>query len=397
MSKKLKIFIGVLIFIWVAVIAIDASRPKPVDWRQTFKIKDKIPFGLYIFDNECDVFFKPQSVTRFGKSPYEFLDAKYRYKDSSYAVSGTVLYIDSEFDIDDESLEELMYFASHGNSIFLSSFDFPKLLQDSLGFKMSYSNIFNDTLQLEVQNIEKSKNYFDKGVNNGYFISIDSAKTEVLGKQKYGKKFENEQTNFIKVPFGEGAFYLHTQPEAFTNYYLKNNQSYAESVLNIIPQKDAIFWKIDRYESENLDQSPLRFIFSEPSLKWAWLIAIFSMIFFMIFNAKRRQRVVPIIEPLKNTTVEFIKTIGNLYFQEKNHLDIIEKKIKYLLEKIRNEYYIDTFNLDDIFIKRLHQKTGKNIDDITKLVHHINQMRRQTQALEADLITLNQLIEKLNL
>ncbi|MCO6173758.1 DUF4350 domain-containing protein [Flavobacterium sp. NRK F10] len=397
MSKKLKIFIGILFFLWIAIIAIDASRPKPVDWTETYKIKDKKPFGLYIFDNECDTYFNPQSVTRFGKSPYEFLDAKYRYKDSSYSVSGTVLYIDNKFDIDDESLKELMYFASHGNSIFLSSFDFPKILHDSLHFKISYGNIFSDTLQLEVQNAKKEKNYFDKGTNNSYFIEIDSARTTVLGKQKYGKNFKNEQTNFIKVPFGEGAFYLHTQPEAFTNYYMLKNQSYAESILNNIPQKDPIFWKVDRYESENLDQSPLRFIFSEPSLKWAWLFALLSMIFFMIFNAKRRQRVVPVIEPLKNTTVEFTKTIGNLYYQEKNHLDIIEKKIKYLLEKIRNEYYIDTFNLDDSFIKRLHQKTSKNIDDIAKLVHHINQLRRQTQATEADIIKLNELIEKLNL
>ena len=201
MSKKLKIFIGVLVFIWVAIIAIDASRPKPVDWRETYKIKDKIPFGLYIFDNESDSFFEPQSVTRFGKSPYEFLDAKYRYKDSSYTISGTVLYIDNEFNIDNESVKELLYFASHGNTIFISSSDFPQILKDSLKFKMSYSNIFNDTLRLEVQN---TKNYFDKGINNGYFIGIDSSKTTVLGKQKYGKKFENEQTNFIKVPFGEG-------------------------------------------------------------------------------------------------------------------------------------------------------------------------------------------------
>ena len=54
----------------------------------------------------------------------------------------------------------------------------------------------------------------------------------------------------------------------------------------------------------------------------------------MIFNAKRRQRVVPIINPLPNTTLDFTKTIGNLYYQEGNHQNIVDKKIIYFLEKI---------------------------------------------------------------
>ncbi len=117
----------------------------------------------------------------------------------------------------------------------------------------------------------------------------------------------------------------------------------------------------------------------------------------MIFNAKRRQRIIPIKEPVKNTTVDFTKTIGNLYFQEKNHQNIAEKKIVFLLEKIRNEYYIDTFNLDETFINRLHQKSGKDKKIIENVVQLIKKIRNQSQTTEKELIIFNELLEKLNL
>jgi hypothetical protein len=114
----------------------------------------------------------------------------------------------------------------------------------------------------------------------------------------------------------------------------------------------------------------------------------------MIFNAKRKQRIIPIIKPLTNTTVDFTKTIGNLYFQEGNHDTIMEKKIIYFLEKIRQDYLLDTQNLDDDFIKKLHQKSGKDIALIENVVMLIKRQRKTFKSTEAELIKLNAVIEK---
>ena len=141
----------------------------------------------------------------------------------------------------------------------------------------------------------------------------------------------------------------------------------------------------------------MRYLLSQPALKWAWFLAWIAFVIFMIFNAKRRQRVIPIIEPLKNTTIDFTKTIGNLYYQEKDHQNIAEKKIIFFLEKIRNEYYIDTFNLDETFINRVNQKTGRPKKDIENVVIMIKKIRNQSITTENELITFNELLEKLNL
>jgi hypothetical protein len=126
-------------------------------------------------------------------------------------------------------------------------------------------------------------------------------------------------------------------------------------------------------------------------------VAIIAFLVFIFFNARRRQRIVPEIAPLKNTTVDFAKTIGNLYFQEGDHHTIIEKKIIYFLEHVRNVYLIDTYSLDKDFVEKLHLKTGKPIEDIEKAVSLIKKHRHEFRSTEADVLAINKAIENLRL
>ena len=146
----------------------------------------------------------------------------------------------------------------------------------------------------------------------------------------------------------------------------------------------------------NTQKKDLHYVLNQPPLKWAWYLLLIGLLIFILFNAKRKQRIVPILKPLPNTTVDFTKTIGNLYYQEGNHQNLIDKKIIYFLEKIRSEYHIDTTILDEKFIEKLHQKTGKNIADITTVVRLINYQRKSyNQSIESDLIDINNAMEKI--
>ena len=397
MPKSLKIYIFLLVLIFIGIIWADASKEKPIDWRESYSLNQKIPFGLYVFNQEHKNLFKPQIVKKFSESPYEFLDENYNLYDSIYNIEGTVLLIENKSAIDEFSENELFYFASHGNTVFYSNTGFSEKFSDSLGFEIDYSNDFTDSLQFKTNRNQKAGNfYFNKGINTAYFSKLDSSKTQVLGTQvnSRGEKF----ANFIKVNHVNGNFYLHLQPVAFTNYYLlRKNVQYTEAILGYIPSKSPIYWKVKQYDNEELMSSPMRYLLSQPALKWAWYLAWIVFLIFIFFNAKRRQRVIPIKEPLKNTTVDFTKTIGNLYYQEKNHQNIAEKKIIFFLEKIRNEYYIDTYNLDETFINRVNQKTGRTKKDIEDVVLMIKKIRNQSNTTEKELITFNELLEKINL
>lgn len=399
MSKSIKIYIAVLVFILILILIGDYNQQKPIDWRPTYSVNDKIPFGLYVFDKEIGGILKKQKIQRIAAvTPYEFLDSKYDDDTlvETYKIKGTFVNISQQNNIDDQSIKELMYFVSHGNNAFLSMANFPKPLLDSLKFEYTSNLLQTKNASVWLANKKVSpKVYKSTSDIADYFSKIDTLNTTVLGYQGNPKIKKN--INFIKVPYKNGYFFLHMHPVAFTNYNLlkKDRYQYAENVLSYIPKGD-IFWYTKMQHDENISGSPLRYIFSQPALKWAWYLFLIGMLIFMIFNAKRKQRVVPILQPLSNSTIDFTKTIGNLYYQEGDHKNIIDKKIIYFLEKIRTEYLIDTTKLDDDFVKKLQHKTGKDEKDIQELVFLINEHRNSYHAsIEEDLIRINNAIEKI--
>jgi len=400
MNKSIKIYIAILVFIFALILIAGNDTSKEIDWTPTYSVNDKIPLGLHVFDKEINGLLKNQKIERISAlTPYEFLDSKY-VPDTivgTYKVKGTFLNITEFASIDDQSMKELFYFVSHGNSVFLSMKTFPQPLLDSLkiDFRTDFQYSDSTSIWMANKNISSKKFHLVEGMGNYYFSKIDTASTTVLGYQANAKN--KKHINFIKIPYSNGYFYLHTQPAAFSNFHLlkDNHYQYAEKVLSYVP-KGNVYWYTKGQNSESISDSPLRYILSQPALKWALYLSLIGILIFILFNAKRKQRIVPILTPLPNLTVEFTKTIGNLYFQEGDHDNIIDKKIIYFLEKIRNEYLIDTTNLNDDFIKKLHNKSGKDENDIRDLIFLINEHRKSYHgSLEEDLIRINNAIEKI--
>ncbi|MBL0736913.1 DUF4350 domain-containing protein [Flavobacterium sp. GN10] len=398
MDNKIKIYIAILVLIFGITLLVDKGQPKPIDWTPTYSVEDKIPFGLYVFDQEADVLFK-QKVERIStQTPYEYLDSQYDARENveTYKIKGTFMNISEVDNIDDQSMKEILYFVSHGNNAFLSMKVFPKVLLDSLKIELKTDFMPNDSISVWMANKKAStKKYTLNTGLSDYFSKIDTLNTKVLGYQISSKN--KRQVNFIEVPYKNGYLYLHTQPVAFTNYNLlkKDYYQYTENVLSYIP-KGNVFWYNKTFNDKRISSSPMRYIWSQPALKSAWYLGLLGILIFMIFNAKRKQRIVPIIKPLQNLTVDFTKTVGNLYYQEGDHTNIIDKKIIYFLERIRTDYLLDTTKLDDDFITKLHYKTGKDEKDIRDVVQLINEHRDSYHgSLEEDLLRINTAIEKI--
>lgn len=397
MSKTIKIYIAFLVVLLVVILIVDYNRPKPIDWRPTYSISDKIPFGLYVFNQELKTLLPADTIEHISETPYEFLDQHYVADTAvgTYNIKGTVMSIGKNIPVDTESWKEIFYFVSHGNTAFISATNLPQIFTDSLKVELDANfNYTNKTYNsVSNPNLGTQKYNLNEELNTSYFTSFDTINSEVLGHINT----DSARVNFVKIKFKNGFFILHLQPTAFTNFHLLkgNHYQYAEKVASYLPE-GKIYWFLKSNSDESISNSPLRYIFSQPALKWAWYFFLIGIVVFMIFNAKRKQRVVPIIAPLPNLTVEFTKTIGNLYYHEGDHDNIIEKKIIYFLEKTRNEYLLDTQNLDESFILKMQQKSGKKEDDIRALIVLIHAFRKKTkQSTENDLITINNAIEKI--
>ncbi|WP_026755445.1 DUF4350 domain-containing protein [Sediminibacter sp. Hel_I_10] len=393
MSRTLKIYVGLLILLFLGIIAVEFSTPPPINWQKTFKETHKIPYGTFVFYNELHTLFPDSKTQDIKVTPYEYFDDYYSWEDSSYLTTGNYILIDEYPNLDNSSAQELLDFASHGNDIFISANYFPIRLQDSLKFETENAFDFKGKAELYFSNpsLKNDSISIEKGLSNIYFSSVDTLYTTVLGQQKFA---DSTHVNFIKVNWGSGRVFLHLQPIVFTNYHLlkKSNAKYAAGVMSYL-NDDTIYFDSRNKTTKDLGDSPMRFVLSQPALRYAWYLALITIVLFMIFNAKRRQRVVKVIEPLKNTTVDFTKTIGNLYYETKDHNNLIEKKIKYFLEYIRRVYYLDTQTLDEKFIKNLAQKANKEQTDIKKLINQIVYLRSKADCNEADLLRLNTAIE----
>ena len=256
------------------------NRPKDFDWSVTLSNNDKNPYGGYILYNEVKKLFPAASLQTHREPVYNVLQ-KNDYSNSAYIIIAP--YIEME----KTDLEELLQYASEGNNVFLSAFDFSKALLDSLGLKTSETIdlLGNDSVAINFTNPQlKAKNnyHFKKGVINSYFKEVQRPDSStVLGANQFNNP------NFLKVQYGDGAFYIHAAPLCFSNYFMlfENNSEYVSKALSYLSADvDTIFW--DEYYKAGREgaDTPLRFFLSNEFLKWALWLTIIAFVLYVLFE-----------------------------------------------------------------------------------------------------------------
>ncbi|AZA58941.1 DUF4350 domain-containing protein [Chryseobacterium shandongense] len=382
MNKTFKIYAVIFIVVMIILVLFEANKTERTDWRKNFDINQKSPFGLFVFNNEVNTLFK-NKIKKISETPYNYYQADKK--------PHNILVI--EENIDKESWHKILDQVSDGSDAMLIVSEMPKEISDSIGY-------YDSQISFEDENVLKLTDkiftndfiHLDKFPSGRGFTFIKPG-VEVLGKTV--EKNNTDQANFIKIKFGKGKIYVHCEPLFITNYYLlkRGNARYAQDVFSYLDDRETI-WFVEN--DAKVSQFFLRFILSKPALKYAWWVLLGGLVLFIFFNAKRKQRIVPIIEPLKNTSVDFVKSIGNLYLQEGDFHDMMAKKAQYFLNKVRMDLLIDTQHLDTEFAKKLHLKTGKPIEMIDEAIHLIKKAQDPyAQVMKEDLAKMNTLLDEI--
>ena len=385
--KGLKLYVAIsAVFVVVYVVA-QYYKPKPTDWTASYIKEDKIPFGLYILFNEIGSLF-PNTVVRSTKEPVYNTLKDVNYTNSNY------LFIAGAVELDKQDYKQLELYLKNGNDVFIATFDLGKVLEQKLKIKTNvvYGLGENKSAAINFVNprLRTPLSYkFDKGLGDQYFSKFDSVKATVLGKNQKG------QANFIKYSYGKGSLYLLPNPQLLTNYSLIRTEGadYAAKALSYLNPRPTLIWDERFTKGNSEDASLLRVIFRNDKLRWAYYTALISLLVFVLFEIKRRQRIIPVIEPLKNSSVDFVKVVGSVYYEQRNNTDISQKKINYLLEFIRSNYRLKTQELDEEFKENLIQKTGLTTDVIGSMVQLINEILKANKVSDQQLISLNKSIE----
>ena len=362
-------------------------KPKPTDWNPSYLKEDKIPFGTYILYNELESIFPKARITPSRLPVYNAL------KDEKFERTNYLL-IAGEVKMDGYDYEELVKFMEKGNHVLIAAYQMNGILSDTLNLRMnSVAKIGGKGTPINFVNpdLKEKHNYvFNNDLGDQYFSMVDTLRATALGRNANG------EVSFVKYTFGKGALFMLPSPKLLSNYNLLNpaGAAYIAKVLSHLPAAERVIWDENNTKGNVDDESVLRVLLRHDSLSWAYYLALTGLLIFILFEMKRRQRIIPIIEPLKNTSVDFVKTVGKVYYQQRDNRDIVQKKISYFLEYIRINFRLKTTKLDAEFTSDLALKSGVNETAVQQLIKMINNVNNAAVVSDHELINLNKLIEK---
>lgn len=428
--KSSRNFLFAMLVLFVLFCLLQVNLPKKFVWSPTFSHVDKQPFGCFVFDSVLTqslpngyhvtkkTFFqldqehakeKISVLMVVDQHNLKQLDVKYL---CNIARRGGKVMVVASSSLDDGRnadtvvvdelertfkvrIEDGMYFSLRGILAGLKAHDNDmydtiywnnrETMYAAQSYRMFY-NMVGGTLF--VDSVPKVKRLAYTLSTAGYDYKLDSlyvgdfTSFDTIVDEK--ERIERIDTFAIKkvptavsVPYGKGEVIFVSSPLLFTNYgMLEGNTSvYIFRLMSYLA--DLPVYRTEAYVKTDAmlvaEQSPFREFIKRPPLRWALYLALLGVVLFMIFTARRRQRVIPIISKPANRSLEFIQLIGTLYYQRKDHVDLVRKKFKLFAEELRKTAGVDIsdVNTDDREYLLLAEKTGMNSDRLKKVIRQI--------------------------
>lgn len=428
--KSSRNFLFAMLVLFVLFCLLQVNLPKKFVWSPTFSHVDKQPLGCFVFDSVLTqslpngyhvtkkTFFqldqehakeKISVLMVVDQQDLKQLDVKYLCNIARRG--GKVMVVaSSSFDdgrntdtvVVDElertfkvKIEDGLYFSlrgilsglkAHDNDMYDTIYwNNRETMYAAQSYRMFY-NMVGGTLF--VDSVPKVKRLAYTLSAAGYDYKLDSlyvgdfTRFDTIVDEK--ERIERIDTFAIKkipaavsVPYGKGEVIFVSSPLLFTNYgMLEGNTSvYIFRLMSYLA--DLPVYRTEAYVKTDAmlvaEQSPFREFIKRPPLRWALYLALLGVVLFMIFTARRRQRVIPIMSKPANRSLEFIQLIGTLYYQRKDHVDLVRKKFKLFAEELRKTAGVDIsdVNTDDREYLLLAEKTGMNSDRLKKVIRQI--------------------------
>lgn len=398
MSKSQKIVFVVFFILLGFLVYLEATKPLPISWFPSYTKEDKIPLGTFVLHKALKNNFS-NSLIDVNEPPFLFLKA-------NPEIQGTYFFINNTINFDETETKELLKWTAKGNTLFLAAKTYNKLILDTLNLEIKNFYLFNKfetqpLLKLANKNLKPYKSFhIERDFKIPFFTKIDTSSQTVLGfSQAYEEQINNEnlKANFLKIPFGEGQLYLYNQPEIFTNFFLLESDNYVftENVLSYINTNSTIYWDNYYKSGKKVNASPLKIILTNKSLKWAYYLILLGILLYVLFEGKRKQRAIPVKDPLKNKTLEYTETIAGIYLDKKDNKAISIKIINQFKEYIKNQLRIDVNESDSRFFEDLSSKTNTSKEEIKYIFNDFKHVQNKTIVTDQDLFKLHKKITQL--
>lgn len=428
--KSSRNFLFIMLVLFVLFCLLQVNLPKKFVWSPTFSHVDKQPLGCFVFDSVLTqslpngyhvtkkTFFqldqehakeKISVLMVVDQQNLKQLDVKYlcniarrggkvmvvasgSFDDSRNADTVVVDELERTFKV---KIEDGMYFSLRGILAGLKAHDNDmydtiywnnrETMYAAQSYRMFY-NMVGGTLF--VDSVPKVKrlaytlstagyDYRHDSLYVGDFTGFDTIVDEKERIERIDTFAIKKIPVAVSVPYGKGEVIFVSSPLLFTNYGMLEGNTFVYIFRLMSYLADLPVYRTEAYVKTDAmlvaEQSPFREFIKRPPLRWALYLALLGVVLFMIFTARRRQRVIPIMSKPANRSLEFIQLIGTLYYQRKDHVDLVRKKFKLFAEELRKTAGVDIsdVNTDDREYLLLAEKTGMNNDRLKKVIRQI--------------------------
>lgn len=393
-------FIIFIVAFLLVMFAVEYHLPKKFVWTPTFSHYDEQPLGCALFDSLLSSSL-PNGYSISKETFYQMEG------DTTDNGNKGILVIANNLSMVEADVNALLKMAKRGNKIMLVSNNYPKYLEDTLRFYCTYSHFSAAAFKKYASSIFRKDSIYwiaDSVYSrqlyrcypqfcNSYFRSYDS-----LPVQKLAEKDMGSGALAIVRPWGKGEIILVSTPLLFTNYGVLdgNNVNYIFRLLSQMGQLPIVRSEGYMKATAQVQQSPFRYLLAHQPLRWALYLTMITILLFMIFTAKRRQRAIPVVREPANKSLEFTELIGTLYFQKKDHVDLVRKKFAYLAEVLRREIQVDIEEVadDKRSFERIARKTGMDTEDIARFIHEVRPVLYGGRTIDSEQMKV--FIDKMN-
>lgn len=428
--KSSRNFLFAMLVLFVLFCLLQVNLPKKFVWSPTFSHVDKQPLGCFVFDSVLTqslpngyhvtkkTFFqldqehakeKISVLMVVDQQDLKQLDVKYlcniarrggkvmvvassSFDDGRNADTVVVNELERTFKV---KIEDGLYFSLRGILAGLKAHDNDmydtiywnnrETMYAAQSYRMFY-NMVGGTLF--VDSVPKVKrlaytlstagyDYRHDSLYVGDFTRFDTIVDEKERIERIDTFAIKKVPTAVSVPYGKGEVIFVSSPLLFTNYGMLEGNTFVYIFRLMSYLADLPVYRTEAYVKTDAmlvaEQSPFREFIKRPPLRWALYLTLLGVVLFMIFTARRRQRVIPIMSKPANRSLEFIQLIGTLYYQRKDHVDLVRKKFKLFAEELRKTAGVDIsdVNTDDREYLLLAEKTGMNSDRLKKVIRQI--------------------------
>jgi hypothetical protein len=396
----LAIVLSVLVLGGILLLVAGQKKSRHFDSTITLSYKDKRPYGAYVAYGELSGLFPGAEITRSRRSDGFLKDL------ADTDRHQVMIVLSSRFYASRDEWQSLAKWVRQGNYLVISAYHFSEEVKDEWHVQLSnFSDELPEaslaadddslTVSLGRPPFPDTATYFYPGRKyDRAVVSLDSSFTDVLGTN------DMHYADLIRIRAGQGGVIVQFAPLAFSNYFLLygHNIRYYESLLSVVPAGTRkVIWN-EYYLYKSITRQPHFFyelgkLLQNPAFGPAFLVLLALLCLFVLLEVKRRQRAIPEIAPKSNESMDFVKTIGRLYYGKSDHRNLAVKMVQHFMEYIRARYHVQLDLMDPASVKHLSLRSGVDEDITGRIATYIRYVQDASELTKEQLEELYHLLE----